>query len=102
MGNVKKYKEYQVKMLLKYFQRKFKNYSNKEIDTTKSYLNYDLTESEIEDAYERYKQRIKQVKCFKRKDVNTICTWVITQPEDLDNRYQKKFFLNVYKFLRDR
>lgn len=99
---MEKYKEQQAKMLLKYYQRKFKNYSNKDIDTTKSYLNYDLTESDIEDAYERYKQRIKQVKCLKRKDVNTLCTWVITQPENIDNRYQKDFFKNVYNFLSNK
>ena len=37
---------------------------------------------------------------FKQKDVNVMCSWVITAPKDLDLKQQKKFFIEVTSFLR--
>ena len=46
------------------------------------------------------KKRCNEVKCLNRKDVNVMCSWVITAPKDLDLKQQKNSLLKVTSFLR--
>ena len=73
-------------------------YKNKDIDTTRSHLNYSLVTSDIT-AEERLKQRLSEVKVQKRSDVNVLCSWIVTLPEDVQQQDERKFFETVYAFL---
>ena len=72
------------------------------IDTSKSHLNYNLGPKRNISQGDFVKKRCNEVKCLNRKDVNVMCSWVITAPKDLDLKQQKKFFIESYKFLESR
>lgn len=74
---------------------------NKSINPEKTYLNYNLAPAEGTQQ-EIFDKRISQVKCLKRKDVNVMCSWVVTSPKDLDPERTKEFMENTYNFLENR
>lgn len=73
-------------------------YKNKDIDTTRSHLNYSLVKSDIT-AEERLKQRLSEVKVQKRSDVNVLCSWVVTLPSDVPKDKETDFFKYVNEYL---
>lgn len=73
------------------------SHSNKDIDTTKSYLNYDLCQKQGT-VYKRFKKRLSEVKCLARDDVNVIDSLVVHLPEDVKKGDERKFFEGVYAF----
>lgn len=75
--------------------------SNDSIDPERTCLNYNLAPNK-ESQEERLAQRLSEVKVLKRKDVNVMCSWVVTAPKDLDVKQEKEFFKETYKFLKDR
>lgn len=77
-------------------------FGNENIDTSKSHLNYNLGPKRNISQGDFVKKRCNEVKCLNRKDVNVMCSWVITSPKDLDLKQQKKFFIESYKFLESR
>ena len=77
-------------------------FGNENIDTSKSHLNYNLGPKRNISQGDFVKKRCNEVKCLNRKDVNVMCSWVITAPKDLDLKQQKKFFIESYKFLESR
>ena len=68
-------------------------FGNENIDTSKSHLNYNLGPKRNISQGDFVKKRCNEVKCLNRKDVNVMCSWVITAPKDLDLKQQKKFFI---------
>jgi len=76
-------------------------YSNWDIDTTRSHLNYNLAPQHASQQ-EYIKERCAQVHCSKRADVNVMCSWVITAPQSLDNSEQELFFKTTYNALEYR
>ena len=92
-------------------------FGNREIDTSKSHLNYNLGPGRELSQTEFLNRRKSEVRCLKRKDVNVMCCWVITLPRDpeksaipldeeklrlRDERYgirEKLFFERSYEFL---
>lgn len=103
MAHVEKFTRVSLGHMLKHYERKVdsKNYSNENIDTNKTHLNYNLA-PEHDNNYEFIKQRCEELNCLKRKDVNVMCDWVVTMPKDLLSDYEQPFFENTYKFLEDR
>jgi len=80
-------------------------FSNQEINTAESYLNYNLGPSREISLNEFLKKRCSEVYCLNRKDVNVMCSWVVTIPKTLTNsdpNDQSRFFKETYNFLEKR
>lgn len=106
MAHLAKYTRGAIGHLTKHFERakdengEYIKFSNQDIDTSKSELNYNLAPHRNQLEY--IHERIEQVQCLKRKDVNVMCSWVITAPKELPEEYQKDFFKLCYEFLKNR
>lgn len=99
-----KYKRDNLKGIYRHNERKNKNYSNKNIDTTKSYLNYSIKspqysyEKEFDIIKEKYnlKGQIKTVS-------NIVCEYIITSDkeffESIGEKETKRYFETAYKFV---
>ena len=77
-------------------------FGNQNIDSSRSHLNYNLAPMRNISQGEFVKQRCSEVYCLKRKDVNVMCSWVVTMPKDLPEHLEQDFFKATYKFLADR
>jgi len=90
--------------LTRHFQR-YKNkdgeyihFGNQEIDINKCHLNYNLAEDK--DQLDFIKKRTSEVRCLNRKNVNVMCSWVVTLPEAIKTQEdQDLFFKESYNFL---
>lgn len=105
MAHVEKYTRAQTGQLCQHYERKMINgeyvkFGNENIDLTKTHLNYNLAPEH--NQIEFIKTRCEELNCLKRKDVNVMCSWVITKPKDLSAEHEEDFFKNTYKFLEDR
>lgn len=89
------------------------NFGNKEIDTTKSHLNYNLNVNEQGIPYNQEKQfeRIMQGKTLpsgatlvvnNRKDLKVLCSWVVSLPDDVRTEDEDLFFKAVYDHLKEK
>ena len=99
-----KYKRDNLKGIYRHNERKNKNYSNKNIDITKSYLNYSIKspqysyEKEFDIIKEKYnlKGQIKTVS-------NIVCEYIITSDkeffESIGEKETKRYFETAYKFV---
>ena len=99
-----KYKRDNLKGIYRHNERKNKNYSNKNIDITKSYLNYSIKspqysyEKEFDIIKEKYnlKGQIKNVS-------NIVCEYIITSDkeffESIGEKETKRYFETAYKFV---
>lgn len=83
-------------------QYKYLFRQNKSIDPNMTYLNYNLAPERNKKQNEILKDRLSEVKCLKRKDVNVICSWVLTLPKSFPSEREKEFFEQAYKFLEER
>ena len=94
-------------------QKKYVNFSNKEIDTSKSYLNYNLNVNENgvpfnqQKQYERIMKSLTLPKGYtltvnNRKDLKVMCSWVVSLPDDVPTQDEDRFFKAVYGFLKER
>lgn len=109
MANVQKYTRSAVGHLFAHYERQhdadgnYIKFKNQNIDTEKSDQNYNLHQSD-KTQLDLYHDRLSKVKCLNRKDVNTMCSWVVTVPEEIKNNpeKQKEFFKNTYDFLNNR
>ena len=84
----------------KYESSEYVKFGNPEIDPQRTHLNYNLAPQH--NHMEFIKQRLSEVYCLNRKDVNVMCSWVVTAPKDLEPRQQEDFFKESYKFLENR
>jgi hypothetical protein len=98
MANVKHYHRSGVTAILNHVKRT-DNYSNKDIDCSRSKYNYSLT---THDPFEVYKKRLSEVHCLNRANVNTLSSWCVTLPKGVKKEDQKKFFEETVKFLNNR
>ena len=104
MASLDKYIAKSVVKVLEHNTREFdRPAKNKEIDHSRSHLNYSLTPPDrgvtAADAKEYYDQRIQEVYCYGRSDLKTLCQWVITAPKDLKPEDEKSFFKETYNYL---
>lgn len=77
-------------------------FGNQEIDISKTYLNYNLATHQNLSQLDFIKKRTSEVYCFDRKDVNLMCTWVVTKPSFITDQEQQDFFKKTYNFLEKR
>ena len=98
MANVKHYHRTAVRSILNHVKR-IDNFSNQDIDTSRSKYNYSIT---THDAFEFYKKRLSEVHCLNRANVNTLSSWCVTLPKGVKKEDQRKFFEETVKFLNNR
>lgn len=108
MANVQKYTSSESGGLCRHYERYMDEYGNylrfgnQDIDTSKTYLNYNLAPVREISQYQYIKQRCSEVDFVGRKNTNVMCSWVVTAPRELDESEYKKFFSESYRFLSKR
>ena len=109
MANLQKHSQLSMGHMTAHFERrKDENgehikYSNEQIDTSRSDLNYNLAPDRKMKQVDYIKQRTSEVYCFNRADVKKLATWTVTLPKNqgLEERAEE-FFKETYKFLKER
>ncbi len=90
-------------MFIHYERTPGRSLSNKDIDSSRSYLNYNAAETDQSLSQKKYLAlRLSQIKTNNRKNQNVICDWVITQPKDVRSEDSHAFFLAAYEFMSER
>lgn len=106
MANYAKYTRGAIGHLTKHFERakeedgQYIKFGNQDIDTSKTHLNYNLAPNH--NQLDFIHQRLGEVYCMKRKDVNVMCSWIVTAPQDLKPEQEKAFFQESYNFLKEK
>ena len=76
--------------------------SNRDIDSSRTHLNYNLAASIQPLRPEAFlKQRLNEISYLKRKDVVMMADWIITLPKDVKQGDEKLFFESCYGFLAE-
>ena len=102
MASVQKFTAKAVPWEIKHNERTIANPSNKDIDTSKTHLNYSLMPQQKISSYELFKKRKSQLSCYNRADVKVLAGWVVTAPQDLSAEKHRIFFQSVHDFLTNR
>ena len=77
--------------------------STSNIDESRTHLNYNLAEKDQPlSCLDFLHKRMSEIKVLKRANVNVMCDWVVTAPEDLTEEELPVFFDECYKFLNAR
>lgn len=83
--------------LTRHYER-FKNekgeylkFGNQEINIEKTHLNYNLAAEK--NQLEFIKKRTSEIRCLNRKDVNVMCSWVVTLPGEIKTPEDQEKFL---------
>ena len=99
-----KYKSENLKGIYRHNERKNTNYSNKNIDKDKSYLNYSLKSPQF--TYEKEFQRVRKEYNLKgqiKTVSNIVCEYIITSDkalfETIGEDETKRYFETAYKFV---
>lgn len=106
MANCKKATRGAMGHLMKHYERskdvngEYIKFGNQQIDIGRTHLNYNLAPER--NQLDFIHKRLSEVYVLKRKDVNVMCSWVITVPKELPEEYQKEFFERTYRFLQQR
>lgn len=107
MANVQKYTRADVGggNLTRHYERakdehgNYHQWGNQEIDPSRSHLNYNLSPEREQEQLAFINERISEVKCHKRDDVNIMCSWIVTAPKELREDEYERFFKESYDFL---
>lgn len=103
MAHIEKYNRAAVGHLIAHYDRQAENIGNESVDRTRSHLNYNLAaELQPQRQGDFIRKRCSEVKVQKRKDVNVMCTWVVTAPQDLPEAEQTAFFKAAFDFMAAR
>lgn len=104
MANYDKWSRGAAGHMCKHFERakdehgEYVKFGNKDIDTSRSHLNYNLA-PERKSQYGFIADRCKELKCLNRKDVNVLASWVVTAPATLPDDKLRDFFQASYNAL---
>ena len=108
MAHCKKFSKAGCGHMFKHYERakdeqgEYIKFGNEDIDPTRTHLNYNLAPNRGMTQGEYVRQRCEEVYCLNRKDVNVMCSWVVTMPKDLDPAKTREFMQQTYNFLADR
>ena len=105
MAHVAKYSKGSCRAILAHNERsksEDKAYKNKDIDVSRTHLNYSFLDVDNTTAEERLEQRLKEVKVQNRADVNILASWIVTLPNDVKKEDSRKFFAACFDFLSDK
>ena len=103
--NVEKYAQQACGHLFAHYERtkdeqgKYIKFGNRDIDLSRSKLNYNLAPDRGMTQNEYLQERLSEVYHVKKKDLNVMCSWVITAPADLPQEKQRAFFQSAYRFM---
>ena len=93
-----KYRRHAVSSLIAHDERRIENHTNEKIDPSRSHLNQSL----IDRGFDYYQQRLGQVFCINRKDINTIGSIVISLPKDVKPEDADIFFLTAHEHFSEK
>jgi hypothetical protein len=110
MAHVQKFTKTAAGHMFKHFERakneqgEYIKFANQSIDLSKSDLNYNLAPERNMSQGDFVKKRCTDdgVRCMNRKDVNVMCSWIVTAPQKLPEENHRQFFEEAYKFLSNR
>lgn len=102
MAHVAKHTKAATGHLLAHYDRSGHNIGNESIDPARTHENYNLGPQRDMSQGDFIRQRCGEVKLQNRKDVNVMCSWVLTKPADLPEADREKFFEAAYNFMADR
>jgi peptidoglycan hydrolase CwlO-like protein len=108
MANCQKYTRAACGHLFKHYERakdengEYVKFGNQDIDASRTHLNYNLAPKQMNGQGGFIKERCSEVKMQNRKDVNVMCSWVVTAPKELKEDETERFFRETYKFLSER
>lgn len=103
MAHLAKHTRAAVGNLCAHYDRSAGNISNEEIKPEKTCENYNLAPDHPDVTQTEFIQkRCTEARTLNRKDVNVMCSWVVTAPKDLPAADEEKFFKSSYDFLTDR
>ena len=103
MAHIEKFNRAAIGHMLAHYDRGAERIGNECVDRTRSHLNYNLAaELQPKRQGDFIKQRCSEVKVQNRKDVNLMCTWIVTVPKDLPENEHEQFFRTTFDFLSDR
>lgn len=107
MAQVEKFTKSGAYRVLLHNSREAKNIGNPDIDPERTKFNYRLFTPRVIDGREMsdreyYKQRLSELRVWNRKDVKTLCSWVVHIPEHVKPSDEKRFFTETLKFIAKR
>lgn len=112
MANREKYTRASVGHMCKHYGRakdekgNYYKFGNQDIDYERTHLNYNLAaKDQPKDQQQFIKERMAELKCLNRKDVNVMMSWLVTLPKEMNEKpmsEQRKFFEKSYEFLKER
>lgn len=112
MANREKYTRASVGHMCKHYGRlkdekgNYYKFGNQDIDYERTRLNYNLAAADQpKDQQQFIKERMEELKCLNRKDVNVMMSWLVTLPKEMNEKpmsEQRKFFEKSYEFLKER
>lgn len=77
-------------------------FGNESIDPERTPMNYNLAPDRELSQGDFVRKRCSEVYCMNRKDVNVLCSWVVTVPKDVPEVEHERFFRATYDFLEKR
>lgn len=102
MAHVKKFTQGALGNMLGHYDRSARH-CRENIDTSLTHLNYNLAAKYQQLPQKEFiDKRLSQVRVQKRKDVNVMCSWVLTVPKSLNPKEYERFFKAGYRFMEHR
>lgn len=104
MAHAEKYVQTSVTGLAIHYERRDGcELSNKDIDKTRTHLNYNLAQYVQPLRTEEFvSQRLSEVKHIKRKDIIVMVDWIITLPKNVPTEDEGKFFEYTFDFMKQK
>lgn len=102
MAHLAKHTRAAVGHLLAHYDRQADHIGNENIDLARTPGNYNLGPGRSVSQGDFIRQRCSEVKMQNRKDVNVMCSWVVTTPADLSAADRHQFFRTAYDFMTER
>lgn len=102
MAHFEKYTAGAIGHMLAHYDRTHSSSTSK-INESKTFLNYNLAAKDQPlSQLDFIHKRLSEIKVLKRKDVNVMCDWIVTAPQELSKDDLPLFFAETYKFLNER
>ena len=103
MAHLAKHTRAAVGHMCAHYDRSASNIGNEDITPERTPENYNLAPDRPDTTQTDFiQQRCAEARTLNRKDVNVMCSWVVTAPKDLPQADEQKFFKSTYDFLNER
>ena len=108
MAHVAKYTRSATGQLCQHYERKkdaegnYIKFGNQDINLSKTVENYNLAPHREGGQINFIRNRLSEVHCLNRADVNVMCSWVVTLPQTFPIGREREFFVETYRFLAEK